>query len=430
MTQNYLSADAKSERAAILAKYAPQEIFDAEAEMNAEVTDPAVTTANGVTENPPLTSKVTEVTAVTHFQGMEGEDVLNALHAFLSRFIAYPSPEAADAHALWIVHAHVVEQFENTPRIAFLSPEPGSGKSRCMELTESLTPRAILSVNATPAYIFRKISDEAGLPTLLIDECDAIFKGSKNDSSEELRGLLNSGYRKGATAGRITIKGNEMIAQEWPSFAATALAGLNTLPETIMTRSVVVRMKKRRKDQHVEAYRRRRVGPDADMLRERIAQWADTIRPYIGGRWPELPATIQDRDADVWEPLIAIADEAGGPWPERARAAALALLEAAKDRETSLGVQLLSDIRDTFTEDRITTVDLLERLINLDEAPWASLKGEELTARYMAFLLSRYEIAPKTMKIGARSYKGYRRAWFEDAWSRYLPERTPASPLP
>src|SRR5690606_16457994 len=148
MTQNYLSADAKSERAAILAKYAPQEIFDAEAEMNAEVTDPAVTAPNGVTENPPLTSKVTEVTAVTHFQGMEGEDVLNALHAFLSRFIAYPSPEAADAHALWIVHAHVVEQFENTPRIAFLSPEPGSGKSRCMELTESLTPRAILSVNA------------------------------------------------------------------------------------------------------------------------------------------------------------------------------------------------------------------------------------------------------------------------------------------
>src|SRR5699024_3703151 len=99
------------------------------------------------------------------------------------------------------------------------------------------------------------------------------------------------------------------------------------------------------------------------------------IRPYIGGRWPDLPESIQDRDADVWEPLIAIADDAGGTWPGRARDAALALLEAAKDRETSLGVQLLSDIRETFTEDRIASVDLLHRLIDLDEAPWASLKG-------------------------------------------------------
>lgn len=394
---------------------------DDEAEMY-EVTDPSVTAPEWVTGNAPLTSTVTEVTAVTDSQGYEGEATLDVLHEFLSRFIAYPSPETADAHALWILHAHLVAEFENTPRIAFLSPEPGSGKSRCMELTESLTPRAVWSVNVTPAYIFRKISDEAGLPTLLIDECDAIFTGSSEGSSEELRGLLNSGYRRGATAGRVTIKGKELIAEEWPSFAATALAGLNTLPETIMTRSVIVRMKKRRKDQKVEAYRSRTVGPQADLIRERIEQWADSIREHIGGRWPDLPEQIQDRDADVWEPLVAIADEAGGSWPERARTAALALLDAAKDRETSLGVRLLSDIRTVFTEERISSVDLLQRLVALDEAPWGSLKGEEMTARYMAFLLSRYEISPKGLKIGARTVKGYRRAWFEDPWSRYLPD--------
>ncbi|MCT1653663.1 DUF3631 domain-containing protein [Brachybacterium muris] len=423
MTQPYISDADKAERAAILAKYTPQDIFDAEAEMMEDgVTDVAVTAPETVTPYAPLTSTVTGVTAVTDFGGYEGAATLDALHEFLGRFIAYPTPESADAHALWIVHAHLVEEFENTPRIAFLSPEPGSGKSRSMELTEALVPRPVLSVNVSPSYIFRKISDEAGLPTLLIDECDAIFTGGKNDSSEELRGLLNSGYRRGATAGRVSIKGKELVAEEWPSFAAVALAGLNTLPDTIMTRSVVIRMKRRRKDQKVEAYRRRIIGPDAELIRERVAQWADSIRQHIGTKYPPLPNAIQDRDADVWEPLIGIADEAGGTWPERSRAAALALLEAAKDREASLGIRLLSDIRTVFTEDRITSIDLVMRLVQMEDAPWASLKGEELSARYMAFLLSKYEIAPKPVRINGRVQKGYQKSWFEDSWARYLPE--------
>lgn len=373
--------------------------------------------------------RVPEVPQVPHTREKEG--VLDQVRAFLSRFVAYPTEWAADAHTLWCAHAHVVDVFENTPRIAFLSPEPGSGKSRAMELTEALVPRPVLSVNASTAYIFRKISDEAGLPTLLLDEADAIFTGGKNDASEELRGLLNSGYRRGAVAGRAAIRGKEIVTEEWPSFCAVALAGLNQLPETLMTRSVVVRMKRRRSDQKVEPYRRRVNGDEAQALHDALADWLEDAREQIGTAWPALPDGIEDRDADVWEPLLAVADYAGGHWPERARAAAVAAVNESKQKPASLGVQLLADVRTAFGDDaRLSTADLLERLHSMDTAPWSSIKGEPIDARFLARVLGNYDVSPSQLKIGGGKIRGYSRGDFLDAWARYCPPVIPAGTVP
>lgn len=363
---------------------------------------------------------------------IDNSRLFDDVHAFLARFIAYPSAETADAHTLWIAHAHVVDAFDNTPRLAVLSPEPGSGKSRVMELTEALVPRPVLSVNVTPAYIFRKISDDAGLPTLLLDEIDTVFSGVKSDSNEDLRGLLNSGYRRGAVAGRAAVRGKEVITEDWPSFCAVALAGLNQLPDTIMTRSIVIGMKRRRQDQRVEPYRRRVHDVDSNDLRDALAEWADRSRGKLEDAWPELPDGIEDRDADVWEPIIAVADSAGGQWPERARAAASKLVAAAKEKPATLGIRLLADIRTVLgDDDRIRTSELLERLHELDEAPWASIKGEPIDARFLARMLGKYEIDTKnTIRVGALTAKGYLRTHFADAWARYLPEAvTPVTPV-
>lgn len=322
---------------------------------------------------------VTPVTAVADYD-TSGRAVhavlLDDVQRFLERFIAYPSPEAATAHALWIAHAHLIEAFENTPRLAFLSPEPGSGKSRCMELTEALVPRPVLSVNATVAYIFRKISDEAGKPTLLMDEIDAVFSGGKSENNEDLRGLLNSGYRKGATAGRAAIRGKEIVTQEWPSFSAVALAGLNQLPDTLMTRSIVIPMKRRRQGQRVEPYRRRVNGPEAAGLLDRLAEFATEVRAEVTDVFPDLPEGIEDRDADIWEPLLAIADAAGGHWPDTARAAAVVMVAKSKEKPATLGIRLLTDIRTVLGDrDRITTGGLLDALHGLENSPWGNIKG-------------------------------------------------------
>lgn len=155
--------------------------------------------------------------------------VIEEAYAFLGRFVSYPSEHAHVAHALWCVHTHLMDTWESTPRLAFLSAEPASGKTRALEITELLVPNPVLAVNVSPAYLFRKVGSEEGM-TLLYDEIDTVF-GPKARENEELRGLLNAGYRKGAVAGRCVMRGNNVQTEEIQAYAAVAIAGLGWLPE-------------------------------------------------------------------------------------------------------------------------------------------------------------------------------------------------------
>lgn len=367
-----------------------------------------------------------------------GADVLQALETFLARFVAYPSEHARVAHVLWIVHCWFMDSWESTPRIAFLSPEPGSGKSRALEVTEPLVPRPVHAVNTTPAYLFRKVADEAGAPTILYDEIDTVF-GPKAKDNEEVRGMLNAGHRKGAMAGRCVMRGKIVETEELPAYCAVALAGLDDLPDTIMTRSVVVRMRRRSPDEHIEPWRLRVNGAEAEQLRNWLAAWAVAVAERLTGDfWPNMPAEIVDRDADVWEALLAVADLAGGDWPHRARVAAVALVAASKQRAPSLGVLLLRDIRTAFTGtpekplsvDQYTTEQLLSELNHLEESPWSTIRrGEPLDSRGLSQRLGKYGIGSK-LHAGERGLRGYAKAQFIDAWSRYLPHTSATSAPP
>lgn len=349
---------------------------------------------------------------------------LDHVHAFIGRFVAYPSPEAQVAHALWIAHTHLMEHWDSTPRIAFLSPEPGSGKSRALEVTALLVPRPVETVNATPAYLFRKVADPDGPPTLLYDEIDTVF-GPKARDNEDVRGMLNAGHRKGAVAGRCVMKGKIVETEELPAYCAVALAGLGNLPDTIMTRSVIIAMRRRAPDEVVEPFRDRTQRREASPILSALADWADTIS-HID--FPDMPHGITDRDADVWEALIAVAEIAGGDWPARARAAAVALVAASKMKSPSLGLRLLADMRTVFSDaDQMATVTLLDALNAMEDAPWGDLRGKALDSRGLARMLSRYDVKSCKLRLGATTANGYRRADLHEAWQRYLPASPQAS---
>jgi hypothetical protein len=295
--------------------------------------------------------------------------LLDDIETFLSRFIVYPSEHERHAHVLWIAHTWFMDDWESTPRMAFLSPEPGSGKSRALEVTEALVPRPVHAVNCTPAYLFRKVSDPAGRPTVLYDEVDTLF-GPKAKEHEEIRGVINAGHRKGAIAGRCVVRGKVVETEELPAYCAVALAGLDDLPDTIMTRSVVVRMRRRAAAEPIEPWRRRVNAPDAAELYKRILDWSSNADPLENG-WPAMPDGVDDRDADVWEALLAIADVAGGHWPETARVTAVTLVTASKRTKPSIGVLLLRDIKKVFDrqpEDKLRTDQVLDGLGELPEA--------------------------------------------------------------
>jgi hypothetical protein len=351
---------------------------------------------------------------------VNGSRLLDDVHAFLGRFVVYPSEHCHVAHVLWIAHAHLMPAWESTPRLAFLSPEPGSGKTRAVEITELLVPRPVEAINVTPAYLFRKVGDPDGAPTILFDEIDTVF-GPKAKDNEEIRGLLNAGHRRGAVAGRCVVRGKIVETEEIPAYCAVAMAGLGDLPDTILTRSVIVRMRRRAPSETVEPYRRRVHSAEGEALRSQLAAWAGDVLAAASSSIPEMPEGVNDRDADVWEPLLAVADLAGGGWPERGRVSAVTLVTASKESTPSLGIRLLADLRTVFSDrEAMSTEAILANLHALEESPWGDIHGKPLNARGLANRLKGYGIKSKTVRLGDSTAKGYAREDLHDPWLRYL----------
>ena len=363
-----------------------------------------------MTDNPTLDAMALENDA------RQGERVFRQVFDFLARFISYPSEHAHLAHALWCIHTHLMDRWETTPRLAFLSPEPGSGKSKAMEISSLLVPNPVTAVNVSPAYLFRKVG--GGEPvTLLYDEIDTVF-GPKARDNEEIRALLNAGHRKGAVAGRCVVRGKNIETEDISAYAPVALAGLGWLPDTIMSRSVVIRMRRRHGGERIDPYRVRIHSAEGYRIRDAIAVWARSTEV----EWPELPEEIQDRDADVWEPLISIADAIGGKWPAKARVAAVSFVTASQEQELSLGIRLLTDLRTVFNgEQDLTSKTIIDRLIALPESPWGDLRGKPLDERKLAKLLRPYEVKPKVLRTDVGTLRGYAKGDLEDQWRRYLP---------
>ncbi|GAA0808998.1 DUF3631 domain-containing protein [Spirilliplanes yamanashiensis] len=350
---------------------------------------------------------------------IEGTAILDRLHATLTRYVVLPSPEAIDAVALWIAATHAQPAWAHAPRLVIRAPEKRCGKSRLLDVVEGCCCNPLITVNASTAAVYRSIgSDEP--PTLLVDEADTIFGGKQAEANEELRGLLNAGHQRNRPTIRWDNARNRL--ETIPTFAMAALAGIGQMPDTIEDRAVVIRMRRRAPGETVAPYRHRRDGPALRQLANDISQWLRGNLAALEKAEPVMP--LEDRAADTWEPLIAVADLAGGEWPDRARHAA-EVLTAERDGNTvaSDRIRLLMDCRAAIGQhDAIPTSVLLDRLKADPEAPWAEYGGAGLTAMKLGALLREYDISSCNVRFTTGQAKGYQRADFLDAWQRYCPD--------
>lgn len=358
---------------------------------------------------------------------------LSDVAQFLGQYVAFPSTEARDAAALWAAHTHVIDAFETTPRLSISSPEKQSGKTRVLEVLELVVARPLSVVNVSVSALFRSI--DVAPPTLLWDEVDALFRGGNDPSREDLRALLNAGYRRGNQVLRCVGLGANLRVQAFLTFAPVALAGIGELPDTVADRSIHITMRRRRPDEPVRKFRIREAKPEGAQLWLRLDAWAGLWRSKLKHSRPRMPDGLSDRAEDLWEPLLGIADAVGGEWPERARTAASVLRAVGRDRDGSRGVQLLADIKVIFSEhpaaDALPTAALLESLTALDESPWGDIRGKPLDPRVLAKMLRPYGVKPGVVHVQTVTFRGYRRAAFTDCWGRYLPplqESVPSVP--
>jgi putative DNA primase/helicase len=344
-------------------------------------------------------------------------EVLDAICAILVRHIVLPK-HAAEAIALWVLHAWTIDAWGHSPLLIVVSPTKQCGKTTLLSILLWLLPRSELISNATASPIFRLIEDaKPAVPTFLLDEGDSYLKPDK----EDLRGILNSGWmRLGASVIRADKVDGAHKARRFSTWAPKVIGTIRAVADTLMDRGIIVTMQRKAKGQKVDRFRMRDA-IEFRQLRQKCMRWAADMVPTLAEADPQVPQELSNRPADNWRALLAIADAAGGTWPDKAQAAALALSNVPVDDDRN--VELLRDIRRVFEEtgaDHLGAEVLVNYLAGLPDTPWAEYRpgDKPITSRGVWRLLKTFGIRSRHDRNANRYY----REDFKEAFASYLGE--------
>jgi hypothetical protein len=355
---------------------------------------------------------------------VDGIELLNGLEKIIGEFVVMTLVQRR-AVTLWIVFTHCFDAALNAPKLWIKSAEPRSGKTRLLEVLKHLVREALTAEGMTASVMVRLIAKSR--PTLLMDECDNWIK-----EDIDLRKVINSGFDPDGHVWINVPTKDGWEPRPFSTWAPQAVAGLGDLHPTNADRSFKIELDRKPRTTKVSRLRRTDIGPLVD-LRLKAARWAKDNLDALRELTPEIPVELNDRAADAWAICIAIADCTGGQWGQWAREAAVVISgDDALDSET-IGVQLLSDIRNIFLQlpekdpakQAIPSHELVGRLLELEDRPWPEFsRGRPLTPSQLARLLRPFHIIPNTIRINSGAsgtFKGYRCKQFEKAFERYLP---------
>ncbi len=352
---------------------------------------------------------------------VEGVRLLDEMTTLLATYITAPR-SVIDAAALWILYVHIFVRIELpvATRLILTSATRRCGKSRLLRLLTALAPRALSASRMSPSALFRVI--EKVRPIIFLDESDGFIA-----ESPDFRNLINAGFEPDQAYVVINVP----VADDWEPtrfnvFTPIALAGIGKLADTIEDRAIKFPMQRQPPAARRPRLRMREVRPRIEELKRRAMRWAADNASAVAAARPALPAALDDRAGDLWEPLLAIAQVLADAWPERTIQAA-AILSGNRDAEDdSLSVRLLRDLRAVFEAsgvDRLPSKTLCEKLAAIEDAPWPEIRrGKPITQNQLARRLDPFQIAPRTIRLPDGSTpRGYLLDSFRDVFASYFP---------
>lgn len=351
---------------------------------------------------------------------VDGAQLLRDIVAALQRHVI-ADRATLEAAALWVVFTWATDAVQVAPIANITAPEKRCGKTILLSAIGKLAYRPLQASDIASAALFRSI--ELWSPTLLIDEVDAFLR-----DNEEARGILNAGFTRDS-AFVIRCVGDDHIPTRFRVWGAKALCGIGKIADTLTDRSIPLQLRRKKPGERVE--RLRHSDPALwEQLRQRITRFIDDNAAGIARCRPVLIDGLNDRANDCWEPLLQIAEVAGGDWPAIARRAALTL-HGVEQEAPSIGVELLADVKAIFDQKSTTklfSADLLLALTEDEEAPWATWnRGKPMSARQLSAKLGEFGIRSGTIRQGFDTRKGFSLDQFRDAFDRYLSGVTPVT---
>ena len=346
-------------------------------------------------------------------QPVDTHALLLELMAQLRRYVVVQD-DVAIAITLWILFSWVHEVAVHSPLLIATSAETDSGKSTLLGVLSFLVPRAYFAVELTGTNIYHIV--DLKKPTLLIDEADQLFR-----RKAALAEIVNAGWTRGSARIPRMVHG---VIHEFDAFCPKVIGmlGLN-LPSATANRAIVCMLWPKLPSEQVADFRRVD-DDDFTTLRRKLMRWAADNAVLLKDANPVVPPGFSNRVTANWCLLLAIADVAGGLWPEWARAAAVKLSH--QRHQPSERLRLLAALHPLLaTREQITSAELVELLIADPDGEWAEFRGRgPITQRQVAALLAGFEIFPVVLhptKQASLSRRGYRRSQFGDLFARFLP---------
>jgi putative DNA primase/helicase len=297
---------------------------------------------------------------------VNGDDLLHDLCDVIERHLILPK-WGTEALALWVFHCHAHDAARHSPILFATSPTKQCGKTNLLATLSMVVPKPLSAANVTPATVFRAIA--RWHPTLLIDESDTFL----SDQSD-LRGVLNSGHTR-SQAFVLRCVGDDLVPTQFSTWSPKAFAAIGRLHPTLEDRSIKIELRRKLRSEQVERIPSR---DDAyGDLRRKIARWVADHIEELKHAHPSIPKELTDRGRDNWEPLLAIANAAGGDWATLARTAARHLSRA--DDDETYAIVLLKNLAAMFeTEgDELSSTTIVATLNEMEDRPWSEFKKQQ-----------------------------------------------------
>jgi hypothetical protein len=349
---------------------------------------------------------------------VEGAVLLEQMAEVFNRFLVLPH-HGAELLTLWVVHTWVFEQFDHVAYVSVNGPERRCGKTSVKRVARAFAHRPISAESVSPAALFRLI--EAYQPTLMIDELDRL------PADSDIWGVLNSGHERDGAV--LRTAGDDHEPRAFSTFGPKLLCyirrGRPKVPDTVEDRCIQLSMQRKAPGERREKLRSRLLEQIAEPIRRRLVRWTQDTAFNSA---PDAPEALNDRQADSWEPLLSVADAAGGRWPALARLMAVAFSSDRDEDEGEIGSVLLSDLIDLMDSGRVSAdegwlsgEEACRELALLTDRPWSRWGRSEkaITTKALSVLLKAYDVRPE--RVGGRQDRSRRYAAekVRAAWSRY-----------
>jgi hypothetical protein len=350
----------------------------------------------------------------------EARGLVSSVEDYIRRYAVLPQ-RAYLPTALWSIATYMPKAFGCFPYLALFSPAKRCGKTRLLEVLETLVSRPWRGTAPTAPALYRMLSDS---PTLLLDEVEGLNRGNASETVQAVNAVLNAGHRKGATVPRCVGKKYEL--EYFPTYGPKAFAVIGRLSDTLADRSIIVTMQRRTEGQRIERFLAARANAEVKPVRDALADFAKGHSGEVEQAYSRLLdadlKSLGDRDADLWLPIFAVCTVAA---PERVTelercAVALCDAKAEGDVDDSLPLRLLADIREVWPtgEKQWDTASLIGELRAIEESPWSESECE-LSPRKLARMLRPFGVQARKIRLEERTARGYLYEELASAFIRY-----------